>query len=92
MDNPTVIPDKDIRSNDEDVNEDVSRLRPSTDNPAKTTRDNFRVTIDLPKEGVPVDRVRLPTNDNIDTIRVYYFTPDDNTPVPVDDEVGIELF
>lgn len=49
----------------------------------------LKVTIDLPSEGVQLDRVTLPDNVNIKTVRVYYRPEGRNSLLPINnDKVG----
>jgi hypothetical protein len=42
-----------------------------------------QVTIDLPSEGVPLDRVTLPDNVNIKAVKVYYSPEGRNSLLPI---------
>ncbi|WAQ93605.1 TSP1-like protein [Mya arenaria] len=86
MDSHSDIPDKNIRTNDPNVNEDINKLRPEHNSPAKSRRPNFKVTIDLPYDGVILDRVVLPDNKNIKGVVVYYIPAGEDTLVAINNE------
>jgi len=73
--------DEDIDTNDGSVNENKDALRPGNpDSPARSKVDQFTVTIRLPEGGVPVDRIRFPTRENIDAVRIYVYRPESDKP------------
>ena len=74
MDDPQLVPEENIRVDNEEAPSDISDIRPDSDSPFSVDEDKVTIIVWF-MPAVPIKSVRLPTSRNVESFTVKYIRP-----------------